>query len=69
MNTCTLFILFAFEFKFNFTHKYFINNIINKLIDQFCVKSIPNNIYMNSNFKNGEFEQINLTLNVYINTF
>jgi len=36
MITYTHFIFLIFEFKSNFTDKYFINNNINKLIDQFC---------------------------------
>jgi len=57
------FLLFVFE------NKHFINNIINQVIDQFCFKSRLNNAHMNPSFESGEFGDINLTLNVHINTF
>jgi len=46
-----------FEFKLNFTDKYFINSIINQVIDNFYFKSRLNNTTtMNPNFDSGEFE-------------
>jgi len=44
-----------------------INNVINQIIDQFCFESRPNN--MSPGMESGEFGQINLTLNIRINTF
>jgi len=43
---CYTHFLFVFEFKPNFTYKYFINNIINQIIYQFSFKSKPNNTSM-----------------------
>jgi len=51
----------VFEFKFNFTDKCFINNIINKVFDQFWFKLRLDNIFMNSSFKSGKFEHTNLS--------
>lgn len=48
--TKTYFLL-IFKFKSNFPYKYFINNIINTLCDQFCFKSKLNNIDMNFSFE------------------
>jgi hypothetical protein len=48
-------LLVVFELKLNFTSKYFINNIINQIIDQFNFKSRLNNTAINSNFENNEF--------------
>jgi len=35
---CVYFLLLVFEFKLDYRDKYFINDIIEKVIDQFCVK-------------------------------
>ena len=48
---------------------YFINNIINQAIVQFCFKSKLNNTSMNPGFKSCEFEHTDLTLNVHIDIF
>jgi hypothetical protein len=65
----TYFLPFVFEFKSNFTYKYFINDVIKKVIGQFCVKSKLDNTHMNTNLEISEFGHINLTLNVHIITF
>lgn len=69
MITCIYFLPFVFEFKSNFTDKYFINDVIKKVIGQFGIKSKLDNTHMNTSLEISEFEHTNLTLNVHINTF
>lgn len=49
------FLLIAFEFKSNFTDKYFINNIINPVNDKFIFKPRLNSTHMNSSFESDKF--------------
>jgi len=63
------FLLFVFELKPNIIYKHLTNNIINKVIDVFCLKTKLNNTPMNLGFENNEFEHTDLTLKVSINIF
>jgi len=64
-----MYFLLVFEFKHNFTYKYFISNIINQVNGQFHFKSILNNTPVNSSFECGKLGYIYLILNVHLNTF
>jgi len=57
------------QFNPNFRDKYYINGIINQVIDIFCFKLRLNNTHISHNFESGEFKRINLAINVNINTF
>ena len=54
--------LYLLEFKLNFTYKYFIKRIINKVISILFNPGL-NNTPMNHNFKSGKFRPTNLILN------
>lgn len=57
------FLFLVSEFNHNFTNKYFINNIISQVIDQFRFKSRQNNTLMNHNFESSKFKYTKLALN------
>ena len=62
MITYAHFILLIFEFKPNFTFKYFINSIINQVFDQFRFKSRLYITPMNPSFESDEFGHTNLKI-------
>ena len=59
-------LLIIFQFNINFIDKYFINNIIYKLIDPICFKLRLCNTFMNISFESDEFGLNNFEIDVHI---
>jgi len=59
------FLLNVSQFNHNFTDKYFINNIINLIINNFCfILRLNNNTSINASFDGGKSRPINVLINI-----